>query len=371
MKIRQSYYAFLIIHTLITPFYNLFSYFKRNISIRQNRRHKNAVKIGGYMFKTRLTAAAAFCCALSMTALASVAHAFPDKPVRLVVPFSPGGGTDILARQLADELNKAERWNVVVENRPGGNGAIALGAVARAKPDGHEVILALRENIAIMPLLQPKASFNAMEDFTSIAHVADSPMILVSGANSKYKNIGQLLEAAKNRPDTVTFGTSGKGSMSHLLLAMLKKSAGAQMNHVPYKGSNPALTDLVGGHVDVVGGSIGSAKSFLDGQRVLPLAVSSTKRVHAYPDVPTIAEQGYADFNVVTWYGIFGPKGMSKEVVDAINVAVNKALENPAFQDTLEQQGMIPQKGTAADFDQLFRKDYQALESQLKDLDMQ
>lgn len=323
------------------------------------------------MFRTKLIASAALCFAFSMIALTSVAHAFPDKPVRLVVPFSPGGGTDILARQLADELNKGEHWNVVVENRPGGNGAIALGAVARGKPDGHEIILALRENIAIMPLLQTKTSFNALDDFTSIAHVADSPMILVSGANSKYQNIGQLLDTAKKQPGTVTFGTSGKGSMSHLLLAMLKKTAGAQMNHVPYKGSNPALTDLVGGHVDVVGGSIGSAKSFLDGKRVIPLAVSSSERVHAYPDVPTIAEQGYADFNVVTWYGIFGPKRMPQEVVDTINAAINKALENPNFRETLEQQGMIPQKGTAADFDKLFRNDYQALELQLKDLDMQ
>jgi len=323
------------------------------------------------MFGKKLIASAAFCCAFSMTALTGVAHAFPDKPVRLVVPFTPGGGTDILARQLADELNKQDNWNVVVENRPGGNGAIALGAVARSKPDGHEIILALRENIVIMPLLQPNASFNALDDFTSIAHVADSPMILVSGANSKFQNIGQLLEAGKNEPDTVNFGTSGKGSMSHLLLAMLKNTAKTQMNHVPYKGSNPALTDLVGGHVDVVGGSIGSAKSFLDGKRVIPLAVSSSERVQAYPDVPTIAEQGYANFNVVTWYGIFGPKDMPRNVVDTINAAVNKALENPAFRKTLEQQGMVPKEGTAAGFDTLFRDDYQALEKQMKDLDMQ
>src|SRR5690606_22030652 len=153
-------------------------------------------------------------------------------------------------------------------------------------------------------------------------------------------------------------------------LAMLKSVAGADMVHVPYKGSNPTLTDLIGGHVELVGGSIGSSKSFLDGKRGTPLAVSSKERVSAYPDVHTIAEQGYPDFNVVTWYGLFAPKGTPAEAVEAINAAVNKVLEDPAFQAVLAEQGMVQDPGTSEAFDKMFRADYEGLAEQLKSLDM-
>lgn len=323
------------------------------------------------MIKRKLVAAALFCSAAVMAIAPSVAQAFPTKPIRLVVPFSPGGGTDILARQLADQLSKQEGWNIVVDNRPGGNGTIALSTVSRAAADGHEIILALRENIVITPLLNGTGgAFDPLKDFTAIANVADSPMIIVTGADSKLKNINDVLNIAKKDPEALRFGTSGQGSMSHLLLAMLEKTAGAGMIHVPYKGSNPALTDMVGGHVELVGGSIGSAKSFLDGGRAKAMAVSSLERVPAYPNVPTIAEQGYPGFNVVTWYGLFGPKGVPQEAIDTINAAVNKVLANPQFQETLSLQGMRPVPGTPQEFDSMFRADYADLESQLKTLNM-
>lgn len=323
------------------------------------------------MIKRTIKAAAMLCSAAILAAAPMAAHAFPTKPIRLVVPFSPGGGTDILARQLAEQLTKAEGWNIVVDNRPGGNGAIALTGVSRAAPDGHEIILALRENIVITPLLNGTGgSFDPLKDFTSIANVANSPMMLVSSANSEYQDIKKVLETAKKDPDALRFGTSGQGSMSHLLLAMLEAEAGARMIHVPYKGSNPALTDLVGGHVELVGGSIGSAKAFLDGKRATPLAVSSAERVKAFPNVPTIAEQGYPGFNVVTWYGLFGPKGVPAEAVEKISTAVNKVLANPDFQATLAEQGMMPDPGTPEEFDTMFREDYAGLEQQLKTLNM-
>ncbi|WP_459615048.1 Bug family tripartite tricarboxylate transporter substrate binding protein [Bordetella sp. 2513F-2] len=308
-------------------------------------------------------------CALAF--LAPAAQAFPDKPIRIVVPFSPGGGTDILARQVAEALSASEKWNVVVENRPGGNGAVALGAVARAPADGYQVVLALRENIVIAPLLQKGAGmFDPLNDFTSIVHVADAPMVVAGGPKSEYASMKQVLEAAKAKPGSLRFGTSGQGSMSHLLLALLGKQAGVSMIHVPYKGSNPALTDLVGGHVELVGGSIASAKSFIDGKRITPLAVSSLQRVPALADVPTIAELGYDGFNVVTWYGFFGPKGMPPEVVQKINAATNKVLETPEMQRILAEQGMQTKTGSPADFDKLFREDYEQLAAQMKDLNM-
>lgn len=317
---------------------------------------------------TRFMAAAL----LGLAALApAAAQAFPDKPIRLVVPFSPGGGTDILARQVAEALTKSEGWNVVVENRPGGNGVIALGAVARAPADGHQIILALRENIVIAPLTsKDKLTFDPLKDFTSIANVAEAPMVIASAPDSKYDSMKKALDTAKQDPQALRFGTSGQGSMSHLLLALLSKTAGAGMIHVPYKGSNPALTDLVGGHVELVGGSIASAKAFIESGRARPLAVSSLQRVSALPNVPTIAELGYPDFNVVTWYGLFGPKDLPADVVETINKATNKILATPEMQRILAEQGMQTQIGSSKAFDEMFRKDYALLAEQMKDLDL-
>ncbi|GAB1579286.1 Bug family tripartite tricarboxylate transporter substrate binding protein [Bordetella petrii] len=309
--------------------------------------------------------------ALGLALLAPAAQAFPDNPIRIVVPFSPGGGTDILARQVAEALATSEQWNVVVENRPGGNGAVALGAISRAPADGHQIILALRENIVIAPLLNKSGGvFDPLKDFTPIVHVADAPMVVAAAPNSAYSGMKQALEAAKAKPDTLRFGTSGQGSMSHLLLAMLGKRADVRMIHVPYKGSNPALTDLVGGHVELVGGSIASAKSFIDGGRVKPLAVSSLARVAALPDVPTIAELGYDGFDVVTWYGFFGPAGMPGDVVRKLNEATNKVLRKPEMQRVLAEQGMQTKIGSPEDFDRTFRADYIQLSEQMQSLNM-
>ncbi len=302
---------------------------------------------------------------------AAAAPAYPDKPIRLVVPFSPGGGTDILARQVAEGLTKSEGWNVVVENRPGGNGIIALGGVARAPADGYQIILALRENIVIAPLLSKDSmSFDPLKDFTSIVNVADAPMVIVAAPQSPYDTMRKALDAARKDSQALRFGTSGQGSMSHLLLALLGKTAGAEMIHVPYKGSSPALTDLVGGHVELVGGSIASGKAFIDSGRVRPLAVSSQERVAAYPDVPTIAELGYPGFDVVTWYGLFGPRDMPADVVEKINRATNKVLETPAMKRVLADQGMVSRIGSPADFDRVFRDDYVGLAEQLKGLNL-
>jgi len=320
----------------------------------------------------RLTVASAVAFAtLTLACAAPVAAAYPDKPIRIVVSFSPGGGTDILARQLAASVAESEKWNVVVENRPGGNGAIALASTARAPVDGYQVVLALRENMVIAPLLNTEnQSFDPLKDFTAIANVASAPMVVVAGMNSKYDSIQKALAAAQADPGALRFGTSGQGSMSHLLLAMLGAQAKAPMTHVPYRGSNPAMTDLVGGHVDLVGGSIASGKSFIDGKRVRALAVSSLKRMPNLAEVPTIAELGYPGFDVVTWYGLFGPADLPRDIVEKLNGAVNKVLRTPDMQRTLLEQGMVTQVGSAADFDKMYRDDYVTLGAQIKTLGM-
>lgn len=296
---------------------------------------------------------------------------FPDKPIRIIVPFTPGGGTDILARQVAASLSEGEKWNVIVENRPGGNGSIALSGIARAPADGYQVVLALRENIVIAPLLNKEmAVFDVLKDFTPIVHIADAPMVVVAGPQSKFATMTAAIDAARSKPGEIGFGTSGQGSMSHLLLAMLGVASETKMTHVPYRGSNPALTDLVGGHVDLVGGSIASAKAFIDSGRARPLAVSSLTRAVALPDVPTIAELGYPGFDVVTWYGFFGPAGMPEDIVNKINQATNKVLSTAEMQRVLLEQGMQTHVSSPAQFKVLFLDDYAALSTQLRTLDM-
>lgn len=308
---------------------------------------------------------------LIFAAMPAAAQQFPTKPIRLVVPFAAGGGTDVVARQLAEYLTKAEGWNIVVENRAGGNGIIALSSIARSAPDGYEIILALRESIVIAPLLNQKGlTFDPLKSFTTIAYVVNAPMMVVAAKDSKYTSFKQVLETASKDPTALRFGTSGLGSMSHLLLAQLGIAAKAGMVHVPYKGSNPALTDLVGGHVELVSGSIASAKPFVDSQRAVPLAVSSLTRVPAYPNVPTIAELGYPNFEVASWFGLFGPAGMPASVVEKINAAVNKVLRDPAFLTTLQNQGMVTEAMSSAAFDKYFRNDYAELAKLIPTLDM-
>lgn len=324
------------------------------------------------IIRSMLSGVVAMCSALLLFAAApTAAQTYPNKPIKLIVPFTAGGGTDVLARQLAENLTKAEGWNIVVENRPGGNGIIALSTIARAAPDGYEIILALRENIVIAPLINPKGlTFDPLKSFTTIAFVANAPMMVVAAKDSKYTNFKQVLDTASKDPTALRFGTSGLGSMSHLLLALLGTQANAGMIHVPYKGSNPALTDLVGGHVEIVSGSIASAKPFVDSQRVIPLAVSSKARVPSYPNVPTIAELGYPNFEVAAWFGLFGPAGLPAPVVDKINAAVNKLLVNPAFVSTLQNQGMVTEPRSPAAFDKYFRSDYEELAKLIPKLDM-
>jgi len=309
--------------------------------------------------------------AFALAAFGSLAHAFPTKPIRLMVPFSPGGGTDILARQLADHLSKAENWSVVVENRPGGMGAIALGAIKDAAPDGYSVILAVRENMVIGPLLRGGGgTFDSTKDFTAIASVADTPQVIVTAASSPYKDMKQVIDHARANPQALRIGSSGAGSVAHLLAATLDEAAKIELTHVPYQGANPAMTDVVGGHIELVGASIASGKALIESDRVRPLAVSSLERNPSLPDVPTIAELGYPGFDVGSWYAVFGPKGVPEDVVLKLNAAINKVVEAPEFVKILEDQGMVARTGAPQDLDQKFQDDYKNLEEQLKKLKM-
>lgn len=308
---------------------------------------------------------------MSLALLGAAASAYPSKPIRLIVPFSPGGGTDILARQLAENLAKAQGWNIVVENRPGGMGAIALGTLAGSSPDGHAIILAVRENMVIGPLLRDgKSTFDPTKDFTAIASIADTPQVVVTGSNSQFASMQGVIDYARSNPNTVRIGSSGPGSVAHLLAATLDQAAKIELTHVPYQGANPAISDVIGGHVELVGASIASGKSFIDGGRVRALAVSSLQRVKSLPDVPTIAELGYPGFDVGSWYAIFGPKNMPKAVVDQLNAAINKTVSTPEFEKLLEDQGMTRVVGTPEALNDKFQQDFKGLSAQIKNLKM-
>jgi len=267
------------------------------------------------------------------------AQAWPSKPVRLIVPQAPGGATDVFARFMAQKLGA--KWNqpVVVENKAGAAGVVGTDAVAKAAPDGYTLLLTYAGSQAVNQSLYAKLPFDSVKDFQTIATVATTPFFLVVGENSRFKTFNELVAAAKAKPGSITYSTSGSGSINHLLSESLKVEAGIDMVHVPYKGISAALTDVMTGQVDNAFASVPSVLQLIKGGKLRALAVSSAKRNASAPDVPTIAELGYPSFDVSPWWGILAPAGTPRAVVDRINGDVNEILKTAEAQSFFRDQG--------------------------------
>ncbi len=300
------------------------------------------------------------CLAVLLTALAPAAGAqsFPSQPIRMIIPSTPGGGTDFIGRLISTKLAEQNGWTLLPVNRPGAGTALGLAEAAKAAPTGHELVIAQTDNVSLIPLLM-KVAYDPVKDLTPVALVATTPMVLIVAANSPHKTFGELIAAAKAAPDTVTYGSSGTGGSAHMALERLQAAAGFKMRHIPYKGSTPAIADLVGGHVAVVGSSISSAASLLAGGKVRALAVTSARRNPALPDVPTVAELGWKDFATVTYYGVMGPAGLPPPVVARLNADINKILQRPDTRAALAGQGLEPGPVSADEFAALIRADIQ------------
>ena len=270
---------------------------------------------------------------------AASAQAFPAKAIRLLCPFPPGGGVDITARAIAQELSAQLGQPVVVENKPGAGGNVAAADVARSAPDGHTLLLTLNALHAISPHLYASLPFDAMKDFSFITPLVSFHNVLVVGPGSALHSVREVISAAKREPGRITFASSGNGTNLHLTGELFKTMAGAELVHVPYKGSAPALTDLMGGAVAMMFDTIPSAVAHVKSGKLRALGVTGAKRSPLFPEVPTIAEAGLPGFEVVSWYGLAGPAAMPRELVRRLNAEAAKAAGSGVFRGRMEPLG--------------------------------
>lgn len=296
-------------------------------------------------------------CALAACAPAA-AQQYPNQPIRVIVPFTPGGGTDFLSRTVAAKLSDSVKWNVVAENRPGAGGTIGITTAARAKPDGYEIVMGQVDNLAVAPSLYTKLAYDPVKDFEPIGIVGEAPLVVVANKNGPYKSLKDLIAAAKKAPGTINYGSPGAGTITHLAAELLQLQAGIKLVHVPYKGSGPAMADLLGGQVPIIFTSIPSAAPQIKAGSAIPLAVTSAKRSPAMPDVPTIAESGYPDFDVRVWYGLLAPAKTPKPIIQTLNTELNKILALKDVQEALAAQGATAMPTTPAQFSQTIAADY-------------
>lgn len=300
-------------------------------------------------------------CFLSILAVAlstlAQAQSFPSRPVRIVVPFPPGGGVDITARAIAAELAKQLGQPVTVENRPGAGGNVAAAEVAKAAPDGHTLFLTLNALHAISPVLYSKLPFDALKDFAWVTTLVQFNNVLVTRAESGMASVQDLVAQAKAQPGQINFASSGNGTNLHLTGELFKMRAGVDLVHVPYKGSAPAMTDLLGGQVQIMFETIPAAISHIRGGKLKALGVTGAKRSPLFPQVPTIAESGLPGFEVQSWYGLVAPAATPKDVIARLNAEAVKGANAKDFRDRLEPLGFDVITGTPERMGEMVRAD--------------
>ena len=278
--------------------------------------------------------------AAALASAAFAAHAqYPNKPIKMVVPFPAGGTTDILARAVAADLQKTFGQAVIVDNKAGAGGNIGSDYVAKAAPDGYTLLMGTVGTHAINVALYPKMPYDAVKDFAPVSLVAGVPNVLVSAPGYPIASVKDLIDAAKKAPDTITFASSGSGTSIHLSGELFKQLAGVQMTHVPYKGSSAALPDVMSGQVNVMFDNAPSVMQHIRGGKLKAIAVTSSKRSPALPNVPTIAESGLPGFEASSWFGVLAPAGTPKDIVDKLSQAIAKALQTVEMKERLAGQG--------------------------------
>ena len=283
---------------------------------------------------------------------------FPSKPIRLVVPFAPGGSSEIIARSVAAGMSANLGQAVYVENKPGASGNIAMEEVKRAAPDGHTLILGHIGTLAVNPaLFGTSLPYDASKDFAPISLVARVPNVIAVGQKLQVKSLAELVELAKKQPGKLNYGTAGNGSAGHLAMEYFKSVAKIDIQHVPYKGTGPMLTDLLGGQIEMTFNGIPPISGQLKSGKLRPIAVGSVARVPSFADVPTIAESGYPGFETSQWYGIIAPAGVPQPVLDRLHTAILAALKSPEATQKIVDDGGILVGGSPKDFADLIVKE--------------
>lgn len=300
--------------------------------------------------RTLTLAAASALGLLALTPLAAQAQAFPTKAITIIVPFSAGGTTDILARVLGQFISKDLGQPVIIDNRAGAGGNIGTQLVARAAPDGHTILMGTVGTHAINQSLYPKLAFDPIKDFAPLTRVALVPNLLVANPAQPFKTVKELMAYAKANPGKVTFGSSGSGTSIHLSGELFKQMAGVDIQHVAYKGSAPAVNDLLGNHIAIMFDNMPSAIGHVKAGKLRPLAVTTAQRSPALPDVPTIAEAGVPGYEATSWFGLLAPAKTPAPVVAKLNASILKALADPDVKKKLLEQGAEPAGETPAQF---------------------
>lgn len=294
---------------------------------------------------TRLAHTALIATAAFAVAGAQAQQHWPDKPIRFVVPYPPGGGTDVIARIVQERFQATLGQPVIIENRGGAAGSLGTDVVAKAPSDGYTVLFTLSSH-TINPSIYPKLPFNTVKDFEPVGTVASLPQILVANLQLPVANVAELIALAKAKPDSLSFASVGNGSPGHLAGELFKLRTGTKMTHIPYRGGGPAVTDVMGGQVPLLWVSIPAAAQFVKAGKLKALAVSTTKRSAAFPDVPTMQEAGVADFEVDSWYAMFVPAKTPKPIIEKLNAALNAIVREPEIRDRLLAQGSEGVGGT-------------------------
>ncbi|MCX5591858.1 Bug family tripartite tricarboxylate transporter substrate binding protein [Alcaligenes endophyticus] len=289
--------------------------------------------------------------------IAFAADNFPSKPIRVIVPFPAGAGTDIITRTVTQHLNEKNGWSFVVENRAGAGGSVGVDAAAKAKPDGYTLVMGQTSNMAVNPSLYTHLSYDPIEGFDPVVLVASSPIVVAVSAESRFNNLAELAQEAREKPGQVTMGFPGSGTVSHLTGGMIQNAMGVEMQNIPYKGAGQAIVDLIGGRIDIYLGSVSALVSHERRGSIKILGITSASRSTELPNTPTLAESGYENFDAVTWFGFLAPKGTPRAIVETLNLEFNKALQHPDVIEKLQVEGGDILGGTPEQFAQLLKEE--------------
>lgn len=271
------------------------------------------------------------------------------------MPFPPGGGTDLFSRAIAGKLTDVLHWTIVVDNKPGAGGNLGIDAAVKSPADGYTMVMGQTSDLAVNPTLYRKLPYDPLRDLAPVVLVASAPIVIVASEKSPYRSLAEIVAAAKANPGRITLATPGNGTVSHLSAVLLQRAAGIELLHVPYKGAAQAIPDLMGGQVDLFSSSVSSSIGQIKGGKLRAIAVTSAKRSPALPDVPTVAESGYAGFAADTWYGLLMPAGAPAAIVQRVNEEVNKLLSLPDLRERIGAEGGEALGGTPERFAALLK----------------